>query len=235
MTPLSTLKSLINSRRPALAKHSQRITAWLGATLALAILAGCASPLTTKVSNFNQWPQDAAGSSFSFTVPASKGYELEQQSYENQVQAELNTQGLQRAESAQNARFEVDLITSSSLSEDKYLQPVYQDFYIYQPPHRDLQGNLYWPPSLFAPRYVGEREITRTLQTSTLRVQIRDRAALAKPGVVFESQATYAGDPKDLPTLVPYLVRAVFAGFPGTNGSIKLVKFDAKTGELIKP
>lgn len=235
MTRLLTLKILINSSRYQLAKHWQRVKARLAASLAVALIAGCAGPLTTKVSNFNQWPQDAAGSNFIFTVPASKGYELEQQSYENQVQAELAKQGLQPAKSAQNARFEVDLITSSSLSEDKYLQPVYQDFYIYQPPHRDQNGNLYWPPSLFAPRYVGEREITRTLQTSTLRVQIRDRAAIAKPGVVFESQATYEGDQRDLPKLVPYLARAVFNGFPGMNGSIKLVKFDTKTGELLKP
>lgn len=218
-----------------LIKHWWWLKTRLGATLVIALIAGCASPLTTKVSNFNQWPLDAVGNSFSFAVKASKGYELEQQSYENQVQAELAKQGLGRAESAQNARFEVDLITSSSLREEKYTKPIYQDFYIYQPPYRDQHGNLYWPPSVFAPRYVGEREISSKIQTSTLRLQIRDRSAVVKPGVVFESQASYEGDPRDLPLLVPYLVRSIFASFPGMNGSIKLVQFDPKTGELLKP
>jgi hypothetical protein len=43
---------------------------------------------------------------------------------------------------------------------------------------------------------------------------------------VFESRAVYEGDNEDLPDLVPYLVRAVFDGFPGQNGRVRLVKFE---------
>ncbi len=58
-----------------------------------ALLTACASPIVTKVSNFNQWPLDAAGSSFNFITPPlspfGKPQELEQATYENYVQREL--------------------------------------------------------------------------------------------------------------------------------------------------
>ena len=38
----------------------------------------------------------------------------------------------------------------------------------------------------------------------------------------------------NLPQIVPYLVRAVFEDFPGQNGRVRVVKFDAKTGALIR-
>jgi hypothetical protein len=49
---------------------------------------------------------------------------------------------------------------------------------------------------------------------------------------VFESTAVYEGDIEDLPDTVPYLVKAVFEGFPGQNGRVRLVRFDMRTGEI---
>lgn len=50
--------------------------------LATALLAACASPITAKVTSFNQWPADAAGATFSFIRPADNLNDLEQQAYE---------------------------------------------------------------------------------------------------------------------------------------------------------
>ena len=47
---------------------------------------------------------------------------------------------------------------------------------------------------------------------------------------MFESRAVYdgQGSSDNLPAVVPYLVRAVFDDFPGQNGKVRLVRFDAK-------
>ena len=51
---------------------------------------------------------------------------------------------------------------------------------------------------------------------------------------VFESNATHEGSLFPLPSVVPYLVRAIFEGFPGANGRVRMVRFKADTGEVIR-
>ncbi len=204
-----------------------------------ALLAACASSITAKVTSFNQWPADAAGASFSYIRPADSLNDLEQQTYETFVQLELEKIGLKRAEKGQPGRFQVDIVTGSSARDKKYREAVYQNAYVYRPPYRDAAGNVFpgfWGPDPFGPRYAGEREITRTLQISNLKLRLLDSqgSTPGKPHAVFESRAVYEGEEADLPKLVPYLVRAVFDGFPGQNGQVKLVKFDSKTGALVK-
>lgn len=212
----------------------------LAATLGLAALvAACASPITAKVTSFNQWPADAAGSTFSFIRPADQLNDLEQQAYESQVQTALEKLGLRRAPPGQVGRFQADVVTGNRAEERKYREAVYQDYYIYQPPFRDGAGRVYpgyWTPDVFGSRYVGDREVTRTVFVSNLRVKLLDAqagAAGSGPRAVFESRAVYEGNNEDLPDLVPYLVRAVFANFPGQNGSVKQVRFDNKTGNIV--
>ena len=43
-----------------------------------------------------------------------------------------------------------------------------------------------------------------------------------------------ATDGTALPTMAPYLVRAVFDGFPGQNGQVRRVNFDRETGAVIR-
>ena len=206
--------------------------------LATALLAACASPITAKVTSFNQWPADAAGATFSFIRPADNLNDLEQQAYEGYVQVQLEKIGLKRAAKGQVGRFQVDIVTGSTTRDRKYREAVYQDYYVYRPPYRDAAGNVFpgfWAPDPFGSRYVGDREVTRTLQVSNLRLRLLDLqgSTPGKPHAVFESRAVYEGDNEDLPDLVPYLVRAVFDGFPGQNGRVRTVKFDSKTGAMV--
>ena len=213
-----------------------------GAVFLAALLGACASPINTQVTSFNQWPADAAGSTFSFISRVDNNRVLEQSTYETFVQAELEKRGLRRAPASQVGRIQVD-VGASSRSEDKtYLQPIYQDNYVYYPPYRDGLGRIFpgiWAPDPFGPRYVGDRQINTTLQTSTLQLRLLDSAGSpeGKPRTVFESRAIFEGESRqdNLPVVVPYLVRAVFDDFPGQNGRVRAVKFDRKTGELIKP
>jgi len=214
-----------------------------------AVLSGCASPITAKVTNFNAWPSDAAGSSFSFAPVDPKSSDLEQATYENYVGVELQRRGLTLAPVGQKGRFLVDVSTVGSTREKKLLQPIYNNQLIYVAPFRgngygygvpygfngaygSVQGG-YYVADQFGSRYIGDQEVTRTVQVSRLKVRLFDSSSgTPKPRSVFESTAVYEGDIEDLPDTVPYLVTAVFDGFPGQNGRVKVVKFDTASGAI---
>lgn len=210
------------------------------ALLLAMLLTACASPITTRVTSFNQWPADAAGSTFSYITPVDTTRQLEQATYENHVQAELEKRGLKRAAEGQAGRLQVDVAASSRSEEKTWMQPIYQDNMVFLPPYRDAAGRLYgggWVPDPFGPRYVGDRPVSMTVYTNSLRLRLLDTKGTPPgkpPRTVFESRAVYEGGSGDLPLVVPYLVRAVFDDFPGQNGQVRVVKFDSETGALIK-
>ena len=207
----------------------------------LALLAACASPITARVTSFNQWPANAAGSTFSYVSRTDNTRELEQATYESFVQLELEKRGLVRAPAGQVGRMQVDVNTNNRSEQKTYLQPIYQDNYVYLPGYRDAAGRIFpgvWTLDPFGPRYVGDRQINTTLQTSTLQLRLLDSQG-SPPGkarTVFESRAVFEGEGRgdQLPQIVPYLVRAVFDDFPGQNGRVHVVRFDRETGAVIK-
>ena len=209
------------------------------AAVVVVVLAACASPITAKVTSFNQWPADTAGATFSFIRPVNALNDLEQQAYEGKVQVELEKLGLNRAAPGQVGRIQVDVVTGNGTRNKQFREAVYRDNYIYHPPYRDAAGNVFngfWAPDQFGSRYVGDRTVTRTVQVSNLRLRLLDAQGNApgKPRAVFESRAVYEGSNEDLATLVPFLVRAVFDDFPGQNARVRNVKFDSKTGAVVK-
>ena len=222
---------------PGVPGFAGRLARLVFATLAIGLVAACASPITAKVTSFNQWPADTAGATFSYIRPEDSLNDLEQQAYEGYVQVELEKIGLKRAGQGQVGRFQVDIVTSSNTRNRKFREAVYQNNYVYLPPYRDAAGNVfpgYWAPDRFGSRYVGDREITREVQVSNLKLRLLDAKGYSpgKPRAVFESRAVYEGDNEDLADLVPYLVRAVFDGFPGQNGRVRTLNFDNKTGAI---
>ena len=227
---------------PVLASTLFRGLRVLGAALALAALAACASTVSTRVTNFNQWPADATGATFDFVIHPGARNELEQATYQSYVQAELEKRGLRRAGSGQAARFQVDPSTGKRNEQKTELVPVYQDSPpVFLPPYRDHLGRYYpgmWASDPLGRRYVGDRVVNTTIQITTLQVRILDRqgAPAGQPRTVFDSRAVHEGrgSSDNLPVLVPYLARAVFNDFPGQNGRVTLLRLDPKTGEVIK-
>ena len=235
--------ALMKSVAPLVAPFYEKLSRYTLVLVALAFLTACASPITAKVTSFNQWPADTLGASFSFIRPVDVLNDLEQQAYEGKVQAELEKIGLKRAAPGQVGRIQVDVVTGNGTRNKQFREAIYRDNYIYHPPYRDAAGNVFGgfrAPDQFGSRYVGDRTVTRTVQVSNLRLRLLDSQASnsstapGKPHAVFESRAVYEGDNEDLATLVPYLVRAVFDGFPGQNGKVRSVAFDSKTGAIIK-
>lgn len=209
-----------------------------GALMALSLLlSGCASIITAQVSSFQQWPADAQGSSFSLLAPTDASRRLEQGSYGAQVAAELEKQGLKQAAPGQPARFLVDVNVSRETENRTSLRPVYQDRYVFHPGRRDAAGRVYpgfWGPDPFGPRYVGDQPIVQTFSLSRLHLRLLDAQADPKaPRPVYEAQAVNEGS-VPLPSVVPWLVRAVFDDFPAANGSVRVVRFKPDTGEVIR-
>ncbi len=203
------------------------------------MLSGCASPIIARVSSFQQWPTDVAGSQFGFLAPVDHTRELEQASYASLVAIQLVKQGLQPAASGQQARILIDMSVTSQLENRSYSSPIYQDQYVYRPGFRDAAGRIYpgyWMPDPFGPRYVGNQLLMETVQVSHLRLRLLDTLGPAgsSPRTVFESTATHEGRPAPLSAVVPYLVRAVFEDFPGANGRVQIVRFKPDTGEIIR-
>ena len=147
-------------KHPALLRYFSRL-ARLGLVAALlGLLAACASPITARVTSFNQWPANAAGSTFSYVSRTDNTRELEQATYESYVQTELEKRGLVRAPAGQVGRMQVDVNTSNRSEQKTYLQPIYQDNYVYVPGYRDAAGRIFpgfWTLDPFGPRYVGDR------------------------------------------------------------------------------
>jgi Domain of unknown function (DUF4136) len=226
---------------PAFSRPFSSLARLALAAALLGLLAACASPITTRVTSFNQWPANATGSTFSYVSRTDTTRELEQATYESYVQTELEKRGLVRAPAGQVGRMQVDVNTSNRSEQKTYLQPIYQDNYVYVPGYRDAAGRIFpgfWTLDPFGPRYVGDRQINTTLQTSTLQLRLLDSQG-SPPGkarTVFESRAIFEGEGRSdqLPQVVPYLVRAVFDDFPGQNGRVRVVKFDRETGAVIK-
>ncbi len=206
------------------------------AVLALSLLGACAGPIQTKVTNFNAWPANAAGATYSYASANPQRDELEQATYEGYVGAELERHGLRQAEPGQMGRFLVEVVASDSTRQKTVLEPVYDNQLIWSPPTRDRYGNVYhgyWRPDRFGPRYIGDREVLRTVQVNRLAVRILDTKGGGKPRPVLSTSAIYEGELEDLPDMVPYLARAAFKDFPGRNGRVEVVKFDAKSGAVI--
>lgn len=193
--------------------------------LVLALLSACANTLGVKVTRFNQWPADAAGTSFRFSA-AGPSPSLEQQAYEAHVGSALQAQGLRPAAAGEPARFTVEVQAALSEKQRQRLVPVYSDQWVYRPAWRDAQGRWYgghWVPDPLGSRYVGDRTVVQTVQHSRLKLRIIDAVGTR---TVFEATAVHEGSEDDLVEVVPYLVQGMFQDFPGANGQVRRLSFD---------
>lgn len=208
--------------------------------LALTLLSGCANVISAKVTTYNDWPANAAGGTFAMAPHNGQGSELEQRTWDNLVAVELRRLGLVPAAAGQSPRFWVDTTATRESSVKHAREPIYQQDTVYVPPYRDAAGNViggHWAPDPFGPRWVGDRDVAYTVQVSSVRVRIQESASApgARARSVFDAKAVHqGGEARELPQLVPFLVKAVFDGFPGANGQVRQLQFDADTGQPVR-
>jgi hypothetical protein len=227
MQTLSPPVCLNTSIRRCGAVAACRITVAVVFAVLVLALAGCASTIDAKVTRFNQWPADAAGQTFSFTTPAA-GRELELRAYQALAARELQARGLVPAPEGRAGRFVVEVQATQTERQRTQLVPVYVDDWVYVPAWRDPTRSYggYWVQERFGSRYVGDREVTRTLQASELRLLIREQGTGGELRTVFEATAMQESPNDDLAEVMPYLMQGVFQDFPGANGQVRRLRFE---------
>ena len=132
------------------------------------------------------------------------------------------------------------MAVSATLENRSTVRPLYQDAFVMRPAFRDAHGRIhpgYWGPDPWGPRWVGDQVMVLTVQVSSLRLRLLDTQGSppGRPRTVFEATAQQESQSLPLPVVAPYLVRAVFEDFPGQNGRLRVVRFDRKTGEVLRP
>jgi Domain of unknown function (DUF4136) len=202
----------------------------LSGLLSTLLLTGCASTLRSDVTSFQRWPANAAGSTYSFKRNAWQESSLEHKTYEDLARVELNKQGLKEAVPSTKGRFEVSLDYGVNTRTVKSREPIYGNGQYWHPAHYHPTYGWrpgYWAADPWGPQVVGYQTVQRDISTRRLRVDITEGA-----NKVFEASATSNGSNATLTVTMPYLIRSVFDGFPGTNGQSRSVEFDTESGAI---
>ncbi len=202
----------------------------LSGLLSTLLLTGCASTLRSDVTSFQRWPANAAGSTYSLKRNAWQESSLEHKTYEDLARVELNKQGLKEAAPSTKGRFEVSLDYGVNTRTVKSREPIYGNGQYWHPAHYHPTYGWrpgYWAADPWGPQVVGYQTVQRDISTRRLRVDIAEGA-----NKVFEASATSNGSNATLTVTMPYLIRSVFDGFPGTNGQSRSVEFDIESGAI---
>lgn len=198
-----------------------------GAAMALGsvLLTGCAAPtVSTHVTSFQRWPQGVEGQRYAFAaVPPELANNLEYQSYRDTMRAGLGATGLVEATQGQPARFTVSYQYGTTQTTIMVRQPYDPYFYggyggFYGPRGWGYGG--YWGPGFWGPEWI---DVPAVAYRHYLNVKIDDRESGGAE--VYRSSAYTLGRTDNLLRAMPYLVRAIFDGFPGNNGSERQIEY----------
>ncbi|MCM5572322.1 DUF4136 domain-containing protein [Burkholderiaceae bacterium FT117] len=195
----------------------RRVLAPLGAA---ALLAACATPVSSDLTVFHEWPSQAPRT-YRFAATETQLDSLEHASYRQQMRGELARVGF--TETAQAPRFEVRFDTAVAPRHERrleYTQPYVQPWFWWGTWGRHGGVSIAAPwPGYYGP-YAVERDVS--WYEYRLRVEIRDLGAGGRK--VYEATAVAAGGAPSIAGAMPYLARAVFADFPGLSGVTRRVE-----------
>ena len=201
------------------------------------LLSGCASKIRSEVTAFHQWPAGMAEKTFSFVHKEGEPTELERQSYENLIRAELLKLGLRETTNGQEASLTVSFNAMVSAKDVRVVETVVVDSW---------SGMPWYGPGYYAPYWGGwpgyspfygpfgpgmpvarAQERRYTVFYRELKLNINDATA-GRP--LYEVTVRSEGRDGNLARIMPYLVRSAFAEFPGKSGTPRIVemKIDAK-------
>jgi hypothetical protein len=194
------------------------------AVLALAsllVLASCTVIPTwsARVTSYQQWPPDAVGKTYRIVPEHGQPGNLQFQTFADMVRANIGRTGLVEAAPGQRARFDVSLEYGNPVTNtwtQQYADPYFYNGYgPWGGYYRGWGGGAYYaPPVVNVPVQVYNNFLTVIIRDSA-----RGNVEVYRSGAQSES-------PRDnLLVVMPYLARAVFDGFPGNNGQVRVVQY----------
>lgn len=195
-----------------------RARAWLGAVVAAAaLLAGCATPVTSDLTVFHEWPEQAPRT-YRLVTNEAQLDSLEHANYRQVMRNELARIGF--SEAGQAARFELRFDTAIEARRDRrveYTQPYIHPWFWWGSWGRHGGVSIGMPFPMAG--HPVEREIA--WYEYQLTVSFRD---LSDGRKVYEATAVATGGAASIAGAMPYLARAVFADFPGLSGVTRRVE-----------
>lgn len=199
---------------------------------AVGLLVGCATTVPARVTTFQQWPADAAGSTWKFDAPPAQRDSLEYSEYADMIRSGLGPTGMVEAKAGQAARFIVSFSYGMEPVQVRIERPAYDPFYGPWGPwgygwggfgYRGRGGMGFAWGAPYPPTWTAT---TVDASRASLRVEIRD--ARQNGQKVYESTAVSTGSGDSLPQVMPYLARAIFDRFPDTNGQVRDVSYEVE-------
>jgi len=191
------------------------------------LLAGCASTLSARVTTFQQWPIGVEGAHYRIAPLPSQTKTLEYQAFSDMIRAAIGRTGLVEAAAGAPARFEVSFDYGNPVTQSFVQQ--YNDPFFYNgfgPGYGPWSGYyggyggwgggmFYSPPIVNVPVQVYKNTLTVVIKDNH-----RDGAE------VYRTTAVNGSTSDNLVTVMPYLARAVFDGFPGNNGQVREISYE---------
>lgn len=202
----------------------QRVWRYFALSL-LVFLTACASSNTFTVRQEVFQQQGGAASGGSYAIKNSDTQNLERSAYANLLQQNMYRTGLYQASSAKSADYLVDF--NYTTEQRQQLVREYHDdpFYFYP-----YMGFGYWPSSrfygsmMFYPRLHGYGSSVHQINYNyhVLRVQISRRS----DGQHVYQSTVAANSQAPMVQVMPYLMAAVFDGYPGQSAQAREIVFD---------
>lgn len=194
---------------------------WAGClAAALLILSGCASTLAARVTTYQQWPVGVQGEYYRIVPAPDQSGNLQFGAFSDMLRAAIGVTGLREATGGAQARFDVHFEYENPARQiwvQRYDDPF---FYPGWPGFGGYYGG--WGGSVFyAPRTV---HVPVEIYRNTLTVTIFDRHANSRE--VYRATAVNSSQSDSLDAVMPYLMQAIFDGFPGNNGQVKEVRYE---------
>jgi hypothetical protein len=197
---------------------------WLMPFIATAILllSGCASVVESDVTAFHAWPADANGKSYAFAPDKEQENNLEYANYAQLIRQQLQGLGFSEAADRKSAQLAVDFHYGINTEQVVVTRPAYDPFFYGPTPAWGRFGPYpygYYGPygPFYDPYWYGGPLQTTSYPVFLRRLQI----GIVNAGdgkrlydVVVDSDGNRGG----LAAVMPYLVRAAFADFPGPSG-----------------
>lgn len=208
-----------------------RVWRWFWLPMVL-VLSACATN-TFKVQQevFQQWQGVSADQSYA--ILQSQAHRLDQATYAQMLQSNMWRTGLSRVAAPEQADF---LVTFDYLTEPR--KTTVRD-YDYDPfyypgfhPYFGWGWGSYWSSWYggfhYFPRYRSRtREVTYNHYTLQVRIKRRqDQNEVYRATITTDSQSP-------LPQVMPYMMAAVFDGFPGRNAYVKEIRFDLDAPDTV--
>jgi len=203
--------------------------------LTVLTLGGCASVVTSHVTAFQDWPGGAQHPSYAFDPTPEQKNDLENQAYEQLVEAALRRHGFELA-TADHAMYAVRL-QYGQRDTTAYAPQVAYPYSVFGPgfgvgygPDFGGWGRRGWGPGPWwgPPPVV---DVPYAARESALTVFIADKKSGQE---LYKVTAQSTGNPTSLVVVMPYLVRSALFDFPLPNGTVRDVKVGvAKDGKPV--